>query len=315
MAAGIVLLLAREASATGAGASASSVSKGVQWYVETIGAPCEGQRSALEREIKLACDALGGACSTTPVAKETELRAVLDCSAPSGADDSWTLVTRTIDGTVLASLDLSGPQSDRLRQAAVEVARDVAPERSLAMDALRYSLGDEKDDKPAPAATKPARLSLLVGGRVSGGSGAPGQLGGHLLAGLTLARSFHGTLGFTAMGGGNAENAMRTVGAGAGISIGAPFDRSALFGFAAEGGMANVSTYALPKAASSAATFVGGSEYLATVNVLSGYAQGTVTFQWPGLSVRPFASLSAGAQTAAPHIAGTGEAGVAFALF
>jgi hypothetical protein len=307
MAAGITLLAARDAAATGTGTAARAASA-TRWYVETVGTACEGERTTLEREIKLACDALGGTCGVAPGANDTDLRAVLDCS---GLDDSWTLVTRTIDGTVLASVELDGAYPDRLRHAAVEVAREAAPERSLAIETLRDSLAAEK---PAQPVTSASRLSLLVGGRVSSTAGrGPETLGGHLLAGLTLARSFQGTLGFTVETGGNSsDNAMRSVAVGAGVAAGAPFDRSAPIGFAAEGGMANVSRYApAPSTVSDGSS--GGD--LPTLSVLSGYAQGTFYVQWPGLGVRPFAAIAGSAHSEGPHIVGTAEAGVTFALF
>src|SRR4051794_15929357 len=101
------LALAREASASGA--------QSAQWYVELVGTGCQAHRPAFEREIALACEAVGGTCRVASSPREAELRAILDCS---GAPESWTLETRTIDGTVLGNIELAGATDDRLREAA-----------------------------------------------------------------------------------------------------------------------------------------------------------------------------------------------------
>src|SRR3954464_14708513 len=80
------LTLSRGASATG--------TQGAQWYVELVGMGCQAHRPAFEREIALACDAVGGTCRVASSPKDAELRAILDCS---GQPESWTLETRTID--------------------------------------------------------------------------------------------------------------------------------------------------------------------------------------------------------------------------
>jgi hypothetical protein len=278
---------------------------GAQWYVETIGTACEADRSALEREIRLACDAVGGTCHVVASPKEAELRVVLDCS---GLEDSWTLITRTIEGKVLATLDLSGPRADRLREAAVEVARDAAPERALATETLRFTLTNANPDT-IPAPQKSERLTLVLGGRASTASGAksPAMGGAHLLAGIGIAKSVRATLGVGADGGGSNENAVRAFRYGVGIAYGAPFDGSSFFGFAFEGGLAATSTYGASR---------NDGYPLPTVVTQAGYAQGTLTLAWPRAGVRPYAAVSAAALSAGPsHVMAGGEAGLAFALF
>lgn len=290
----LVLLSAREAHA---GSRA-----GALWYVETVGPNCRELRGALEREISLACNAVGGTCNVAPLPRDAELRAVLDCS---GSEESWTLVTRTIDGTVLATLDLSGPRADRLREAAVEVARDVAPERSLAIETLRYAIPNET---PTRARRSPERLTLVAGGRASSltGGEAPSLFGLHVLAGLAVAKSARITLGASGEAGGAGAAAMRHFRYGAGFALGAPFEWTSVFGVAVEGGVAATSAYGPPSSD-------GGN--LATRHVSTGYAQGTLTLQIPRGSVRPFFALSAAALTDGTQIVASGEAGLAFALF
>jgi hypothetical protein len=293
--AALVMLLtfsAREAAASG----------GAQWYVETVGDECAPQRNAFEREITLACEAVGGTCRVASTPKEAELRAVIDCS---NLEDSWTLVTRTIDGTVLASLDLSGPRSDRLRQAAVEVARDAAPERSLAAESLRFSLAKEA---PSRTTQRPLeKVSLMLGGRTSAVSDAtaPTLFGAHLLGGLVIMKHVRTTLGIAGDGGGSGRSAMRAVRGGGGLAFGAPFEASTLFGIAFEAGVSSSSRYANASSAG----------LLATDTLTTGYGQGTLVLQWPHWTVRPFTALSATVFTGGPPVMASAEAGLAFAIF
>lgn len=290
----LALLLAR-------GASAGPRS-GAQWYVETTGAACDDQRTTFEREITLACNAVGGTCHVASSAKDAELRAVLDCS---GADASWTLVTRTIDGTVLATIDLAGPRDDRLREAAVEVARDAAPERSLAIETLRYAIPNEA---PVSTQKRSEHVTLVAGGRASSMNGvaAPALYGAHVLGGVAIASSARLTLGLSGEGGGSGASAARHVRGGGGFAFGAPFDASSPFGFAAEIGLASTSAYARWATG-------GGPPPVETTT--AGYAQGTLTLQLPRGAIRPYCSLSAAALTSGPNMVGSGEAGLAFALF
>lgn len=292
LAAAAVLLLAREASAS------------AQWYVETIGAACQDERAAFEREITLACNAVGGTCGVATSPAKAELRAVIDCSGLP-TDDSWTLITRTIEGRVLGTLDLSGPQGDRLREAAVEVARDVAPEQALATDTLRFSLTKEEPVRPANQAE---RFALAVGGRITSQSEhvQPPSGGLHLLGGLALAKSVRATLGVIGDAGGSGSDAMRAIRGGPGIAFGAPFDAAAPMGFAVEGGAAATTTYGAPLVSSAR---------LSTRTVTAAYCQGTVTAQWPRDGVRPYAALSAAALSDGLHIVASGELGLAVALF
>ena len=89
-----------------------------RWYVELIGARCPSHRQDFEHEIALACGAVGGTCRSVSTPGEAEFRAILDCS---GSAESWTLETRTVEGTLIDRIDLAGAPADRLREAAVEV--------------------------------------------------------------------------------------------------------------------------------------------------------------------------------------------------
>jgi hypothetical protein len=290
----LALACAREASA--------APRAGAQWYVETVGASCIDQRAALEREITLACNAVGGTCHVATTPGDAELRAVLDCS---GGAESWTLVTRTVEGTVLATLDLAGPRADRLREAAVEVARDAAPERALAIETLRNTIPNET---PTSSERPSSRVAMLAGGRVSTltRTDASAIFGLHVMGGLAIAKSARLTLGGSAEAGGTGTAALRHYRTGAGLAFGAPFDEAAALGTALEAGVGATSTYGARPS--------DGGDLKARTNS-TGYVQGTFTVQAPRGSVRPFFAFSAAMLTDGLHIVGTGEAGLAFALF
>ena len=286
-----------------------------RWYVETNGAACEGERTAFEREIRLACDAVGGSCTVVATAPEADLRAVLDCSetrsetrSEAGASDAWSLVTRMSGGTMLSTVDLSGPRSDRLREAAVEVARDPTPLRSLAIETLRFSLSAEQAN-PAPS-RPPQTLVFAISGIALSGNAAnmPAMFGGHLVAGLELMKSMRATLGFAGMAGGEGLGAARVLQAGAGIALGAPFDPTAAVGCALEGGLSSVSRYPSDGASSSVA--------LSPVTSGGGYGKGSILVQWPRDGVRPFVGVSASVLSA-PVLQTTAglDLGLAFAAF
>jgi hypothetical protein len=278
-----------------------------RWYVETNGAGCEGERTAFEREIRLACDAVGGSCAVVATPAEADLRAVLDCSE-AGATDAWSLVTRMTGGTMLSTVDLSGPRSDRLREAAVEVARDPTPLRSLAIETLRFSLSAEQAN--AAVSPPPETLVFAVSGVALSGNAAnmPVMVGGHLVAGLEVTKAVGVTLGFAGLAGGEGQGATRLFQAGAGVTLGAPFDSKAAVGCALEGGLSAISRY--PAEGSSAG------ESLAAVTSGGGYAKGSILLQLPRYGARPFAAISASVLSA-PVLQTTAglDLGLAFAAF
>ncbi|HSO34615.1 MAG TPA: hypothetical protein VLT33_18905 [Labilithrix sp.] len=273
-----------------------------QWYVEIVGSACQSQRTAFEREITLACEAVGGTCRLSASPKEAELRAILDCTGPS---EAWTLETRTIEGTVIEKIELAGESSDRLREGAVEVARDAAPERALAVETLRNTIGNEA---PAGVEKSAEKLTLLLGGRATTTNEPTLPLtgGAHLLAGLALGKIARGTLGLAVEAGGSDDKARRALRGGAGVGIGAPFDSSSPVGVAAEVGIANTSRYATTSSTTARET----------LNTMAGYGQATFTVQWPRVGLRPYASLSAAVMSEGDaRLFASGEAGLALAVF
>lgn len=302
------------AQATGgsSGSSGSSSSPAAaRWYVQTAGGEgCAARRSELEHEIRLACAAVGGSCSVAATPAEAGLRAVLDCSGGGGGGEpgAWSLVTRTSGGTVLSSLDLSGTDDDRLREAAVEVARDATPERSLAIETLRFSLSAEQTQPPP---SRPSQtVGLAIGGTVSTGTdnNLPSMLGVHVLGGLEVMPSTRLTLAGAAAAGGSNLEAARAFRGGAGVAFGAPFDPRAPVGFAVETGLSATSAY---PAAAGHADLVS----VAPTTSVGVYGQGTFLVQWPTDGLRPFAALSASALSEPVHIAAGAEVGFAFPLF
>ena len=288
-------------------ASAAPSYPAARWYVETNGAACEGERTAFEREIRLACDAVGSSCAVVATPAEADLRAVLDCSE-AGASDAWSLVTRMTGGTLLSSVDLSGPRGDRLREAAVEVARDPTPLRSLAIETLRFSLSAEQAN---PGASRPAQtlgVAASATALAANGPGMPLMLGAHLLAGLEVVRSMRVTLGLAGMAGGESLGAARAFQAGAGIAFGAPFDPSAPLGCAIEGGFSTISKYPAGE--------VSAEDELSPVTSSGGYGRATILVQWPRDGVRPFAGVSASVVSAPVLQTAAGlDLGVAFSAF
>jgi hypothetical protein len=292
-------------SGLGLSRAAWAAGTGAQWYVELIGTTCQSHRPALEREIALACDAVGGTCRVASSPKDAELRAILDCSGP---EESWTLETRTIDGAVIGKIDLAGAPDDRLREAAVEVARDAAPERALAVETLRATLTNEA---PTHVEKGPERFTLVLGGRGTATSvrTEPNLAGVHLVGGLALGRLARATLGVAAEAGGGGDKAMRAFRGGPGIAVGAPFEPTSVMGVAAEGGLAATSKYG-PYSSSDS----GG--LLTIVNTFAAYGQATVTIQWPRAGLRPYAAASAAfTSNDAARLVASGEAGLAFAIF
>jgi len=290
-----------------AGPSSSPTYPAARWYVETNGAACEGERTAFEREIRLACDAVGSSCTVVATPAEADLRAVLDCSE-AGASDAWSLVTRMTGGTMLSTVDLSGPRSDRLREAAVEVARDPTPLRSLAIETLRFSLSAEHTNL---GTTRPAQtLGFAVSGTAVTGNAAnmPAMFGGHLVAGLEVVKSVRATLGFAGMAGGEGLGAARVFQAGAGIALGAPFDPTSAVGCALEGGLSSISRYPSDDTSTNVA--------LSPVTSGGGYGKGSILVQWPRDGARPFVGVSASV-LAAPVLQTTAglDLGLAFAAF
>ena len=274
-----------------------------QWYVELVGSACQSQRTAFEREIALACEAVGGTCRLSPSAKEAELRAILDCTGPS---DAWTLETRTIEGTVIEKIELAGAPADRLREGAVEVARDAAPERALAVETLRSTIGS---DTPSAGDKTAEKLTLVLGGRASTTNEGTIPLtgGAHLLAGLALGKMVRGTVGVAGEAGGSEARARRTFRTGPGLGIGAPFDATSPVGLAGEVGVAAASQYAATS---------GNGETRAATTRFAGYGQATFTVQWPRVGLRPYASLSAAFMSEGDaRLYASGEAGLALALF
>src|SRR5262249_16992882 len=117
---------------------------GAAWWVDA-GEACGGRRTALSREIMLACEAVGSTCHVASTRAQAELVALLACDSEDGP---WPPETRTVEGTLLGRVALEGVGDDRLREAAVEIARDQAPELTLVAEALR-------DTMPASAAEHP----------------------------------------------------------------------------------------------------------------------------------------------------------------
>jgi|GEM_PF-6015555 len=286
----------------GSSRAASAATGGALWTVDVKGHACASQRAALEREITLACSAVGGTCGLARSASEAELRAVLDCAD----DTTWTLETSTVEGAPIDRVELVGSVADRVREAGVQIARDAAPERALAVESLKLTLSDE--DRPRPTTLASRVFALAVGGRLTSGTGdAPAMGGARATGGLALWRRVRATAGMTAELGGSGPDAMRLLRPGIGIAVGAPYDHEAVLGVAVEGGLAFAQTYRPITATDHT--------LLASVGTTQGYGQGAVVLQVPGGAFRPFLGVSAVVLTAEATILSTAELGLAVSVF
>jgi hypothetical protein len=288
-----ILVVSRDAAAGGA-----------KWYVDAESS-CDAEPGAvesLEREIGLACAAVGGTCRVVAAPDDAELRATLACN-----DDSWSLETRTIEGSPLNKIELGGPSEDRLREAAVEIARDVAPERSLVIDSLKDALPG--DDRGSRERASPSVFAIAASGRGTVASdGAPATGGARVIGGFRVGALTHWTLSGAYEGGGRGDRTRRDIHVGTGVAIGAPLVEGPL-GFVVEGGAIIDEGHVVEPSPGR----WGLQAYPATR--VGAYGQTTFFVQVPRGPARPYAGISAAAMTISPSLSASAELGVAFAVF
>src|SRR5688500_9941438 len=282
-------------------AHAADSSHGARWVVDVNGnrdGGCTTERSAFEHEVGLACAATG-TCHVVDDAQQAELRATLSC--PS-RNEPWTLELRTVEGTLVSSTELSGARDDRLREAAMEIARDQAPERTLAAASLRDTLGEgDKIKKP----WKPPSMSLAFGAAGALGGIERTSGGARALLGIEAARNAHFTFGMTGLMGGSGAESARHLRTGLGFAFGAPFTGSIL-GVVVEGGIAVLQSYQTETGVRSV-----------NAQTLAGpYGQGGFVFALPIREIRPYFAFIGGvyAEPRATAYAAA-DAGLAFPLF
>lgn len=275
---------------------------GAKWFVD-VSETCDREVASaegLEREVGLACAAVGGTCRVVDSPADAELRATLACR-----DGEWSLETRTIEGAPLAKVDLAGPTEDRLRAAAVEIARDEAPERSLAIDSLRDALpGTDHGTKRRD----PSAFSIAAAGRASAASEVAPSAGARLLAGARVGALTHWTFSGAYEAGGSGDGARSAFRAGTGFAWGAPLTPGPI-GFIVEGGaVVDESRHVDPSPGR-------WGFYAYPQTHIGAFGQATVVVAIPRGPVRPYAGLSASAMTIPPNLAASVELGVAFAVF
>ncbi len=258
---------------------------GAKWVVETKGTACEAHRAELEQEVSLACAAFESSCRVVPTPAEAELRATVDCES---SPERWSLDTRTIEGARLAHVDLEGTDSDRLRQAAMEIARDAAPEHLLAIEALKNSLG--QGDKPQVFDPEKGKIGLAVAARGAVTNNATSMGGGRALVGLRFSPVFALTFGVGGELGGSGLDARRHGRGGIGIVVGAPFTSrttgaASILGFGLEVGP-DVGQYY------QRTNVLPFETRIATVTRGGGFAQASLFAQTGTTRVRGFAALS-----------------------
>ncbi|WP_394844615.1 hypothetical protein LZC95_47120 [Pendulispora brunnea] len=99
-----------------AGAVEAALPPTPSWWVDP--ASCPQWTTPLSRQIALACEATGHACDVTTSDKAAR-RLVLQCADA----DHWTLEAHDVSGTGLWHIEVRGGDDERLRAAAVWVAR------------------------------------------------------------------------------------------------------------------------------------------------------------------------------------------------
>lgn len=278
--------------------------RGAKWVIEVDGQTCVEHRAGFERELVLACEAM----STCQVAsrRDAELEATLRCEQ----EDRWWLDTKTIDGKALASVALTGASpEDRMREAAVEIARDAAPERALAAEVLQNTLGGERD-RVAGASAGPTRVAAAAGALATTRSDTRAAFGARALVGYRLEDI--GWVSLAAAGAlreGAPNDRFRGLRGGVGWSLGAPFDAKVLGGGVELG--IDGAQYSYKRTATA-----DGAEYGTRTGVY-GYAQVNLFVQAPLRTVRPYAgfAFTVLSRTDLPTVTAFFDAGLAFPVF
>jgi hypothetical protein len=283
-----------------AGEARADRAHAAEWIIDVEGDGCDAHRATFEREVALACGAVG-TCRLAPTLQNAELRATLVCKDPG---DPSLLKTATVEGADLGSVELAGAPQDRVREAAVEIARDAAPERTLATQTLRNSLATA--DRPAPL------VPVTPSPRFSIGMGATGAVeyarataGARLLGALRVSSTAYTTLSVAGALGGTEESAVRRLRGGPGIGLGAPFIPTKVVGIMAEIGADVMQSY--PDS--------WGSKVLSPQTRTAGYGQTTVFLQVPNNKFRPYGALSMTLFTVQPIIAAGLELGLTLPVF
>lgn len=281
---------------------------GAKWVIEVDGAACRDHKAIFEREIALACEAMG-TCRVVP-RSDAELEAVLHCDDDAGARGSsstWRLQTRTVEGTNLMSLDLSGSTpGDRMREAAIEIARDAAPERTLAAESLRNTFTDADKLKITPP-SPPPKLVVSLSGLTSAREREAAGFGARASAGYRVHPAMH--LMFSVLGsggGGTGIGAFRRVRSGVGAAFGAPYSDHWV-GVAFDTGIDGTEHYATRYTATDL-TMTARTE-------MAAYLQQTITVQAPLKYVRPYLAGSIALLSTAPIVTASADLGISVPIF
>lgn len=300
------------AASTLVSASAARASNGPPsvWAIEAASEQCVVWQGLLTKEVALACEALDGSCKVSESASELpDFRVFLQCVSA----DEWTLEARTRNGVTLWETKVTGEVDERLRSAALQIARDPVPERTAADVMLRATLPDHDYVRPKRP-HRDAQLALSTTAGFAASSSSPGVAGGMswgiglrgLLAapGSWISDFSRPYLSLAVDGGGEGAAKHFNGRSGAGIGFGAPWDKSYL-GFSAEMGPAIVSYMAYRSTTSTG--------YFATTELVY-FAQASVYLQLATESyVRPYVALSSAifsGQRDVPRLRGALELGL-----
>jgi hypothetical protein len=127
----------------------------VSWWVEARPWNCSDLVAPLAREIELACDAAGGICRIARSEAEATQYAVISCTE---GEAPWNLDAEGRDRRRLWSVALEGDRDERLRKAALWVARGEDDRGSVAASVAPPAAPPAPPASPAvPAAESTAR--------------------------------------------------------------------------------------------------------------------------------------------------------------
>ncbi|WP_394844614.1 hypothetical protein LZC95_47115 [Pendulispora brunnea] len=273
--------------------SAAAATPTVTWWVDP--ASCPQWSTPLARQIALACEAAGHTCEVND--DKGTRRLALQC----GDDEHWTLEAHDERGTGLWHIEVRGDNDERLRAAALWVARSETAAPPPPAPPPAPAPAPAKPAPPVQTAEKPGGLAaaarLLYWPHDQARDGALWGYGlglrlldsGKAIRFLPRAITPYIALGFDFASGGDKSARVFNVRLGGG-AVWHPGGLRNILGLALEAGAAwGYSTYEL----GGVGTF--GPEYRSSNDDIFLYALGGVTLELPTAgSVHPFASLLVG---------------------
>jgi hypothetical protein len=257
------------------------------WWIDAQPWTCVDFVAPLAHQVALSCDAAGGRCRVASSEAEAERHAVLRCAGGEGG--GWTLEARGAKGEHLWAVDLAGEEDEKLRRAAMWVARAEGdgpidagvPQKAPLQPSSAQAPKRENEANEADEAERPKTKRATNGGFTLSGSAAyetseegPAVFGARAAFAMRVAGTTYGVL--------SVDGAVPTkmnvrpfsyARAAVGAAWGAPWTDDVL-GASVEVGAAAVHTYWEDS--------TRGAPYGAV----------SLTAQYPGATLRPFIRTS-----------------------